>query len=249
MEIACAGRPTNRASRVLPSWQGEKNMDAADVMTRDIVTIGPDATVAEAAQLMAKYDVSALPVVDAHNHLAGIVSEADLMQREEIGTPADHPWWTEAMIPAAMRAAEFAKSHGKRVNEVMSREVITATEDTPLARIAGILERHRIKRVPIVRDHEVVGIVSRANLIQALAASAVAPAGGLDGDRRIRQELLSRLQEQSWTDFGSRNVVVTGGKVHLWGLVGSPAERQALVVIAESVPGVAGVIDEMIPAY
>jgi CBS domain-containing protein len=126
-------------------------MNATDVMARNVVTIGPDATVAEAAKLMMQHDVSALPVVDAHNQLVGVISEADLIRREEIGTQPDHPWWIEAMIPAATLAAEFAKSHGKRVNEVMSQEVITATEDTPLARIAGILERHRIKQVPIVR--------------------------------------------------------------------------------------------------
>jgi CBS domain-containing protein len=224
-------------------------MHARDVMTRDLVTVKPDATVAEAAELMAKHDVSALPVVDAHNHLVGILSEADLLRREEIGTQTDRPLWIESMIPAATRAAEFAKSHGKRVDEVMSSEVITATEDAPLARIASILERHRIKRVPIVRDDRLVGIVSRANLIQALAVAALAPVVAPDSDRRIRQELLSRLEAQGWTDFGGRNVVVTGGEVHLWGLVGSPAERKALIAIAEDVPDVTGVVDEMIPAY
>jgi CBS-domain-containing membrane protein len=223
-------------------------MNATDVMTRNVVTVGPEATVAEAAELMAEHDVSALPVVDAHNQIVGIISEADLLQREEIGTQADHRWWTEAMIPATTRAAAFAKSHGKRVHEVMSREVIIATEDTPLAGIAGILERHRIKRVPIVHDDKLVGIVSRANLIQALASAAVTPVAA-DSDRRIRQELLSRLEEQSWTDFGSRNVVVTRGEVHLWGLVGSPSERKALIALADGVPGVTGVVDEMIPAY
>jgi CBS-domain-containing membrane protein len=223
-------------------------MNAKDVMTRNVIAVGPEATVAEAAGLMVQHDVSALPVVEAHDRLVGIISEADLIRREEIGTQAGHPWWIEAMIPAATRAEEFAKSHGRRVSEVMSEDVITATEDTPLARIAAILERHRIKRVPIVRDGRLVGIVSRANLIQALASAAVAPAA-VDSDRRIRQELLSRLEEQSWTDFGSRNVVVTRGEVHLWGLVGSPSERKALIALADGVPGVTGVVDEMIPAY
>ena len=224
-------------------------MNATDVMTRNVVTIGPEATVAEAAELMAQYDVSALPVIDAHEQLVGIISEADLMRRDEIGTQADYRWWTEAMIPAATRAAEFTRSHGKYVNEVMSRNVITATEDTPLAAIASILERHRIKRVPILHDNKVVGIVSRANLIQALASVTLTPAAAADSDRKIRLDLLSRLEEQSWTDFGSRNVVVSRGKIHLWGLVGSPAERQALVALAENVPDVTGVVDEMIAAY
>jgi CBS domain-containing protein len=235
--------------RVLQAQPGERLMNAADVMTTTVVTIEPEATVAEAARLMVRRDVSALPVVDAHKQLVGIVSEADLMRREETGTQADHPGWIETMIPATARAAEFTKSHGKYVYEVMSRDVVTATEDTPLHQIAGILERRRIKRVPIVRDNKLVGIVSRANLVQALASTILAPAGSLDNDRAIRQELLSRLGRQSWTDFGGRNVVVSDGKVHIWGLVGSPAERQALIAIAEGVPNVTGVVDEMISAY
>jgi CBS domain-containing protein len=224
-------------------------MKAMDVMVRDVIAIGPEASVADAAKLIAENDVSALPVVDDDGRLVGIISEGDLMNREEIGTEIHHPWWIEAVTPAATLAAEFAKSHGKRVEEVMSEDVITATEETPLAEIAAILERNRIKRVPIVRDHELVGIVSRSNLVQALASNGGAAAHGVDTNRAIRDELLSRLAEQTWTDFGSRNVIVTDGQVHLWGLVGSPAERTALIALAEGVPGVTGVIDEMIPAY
>jgi CBS domain-containing protein len=227
----------------------EKVMNAADVMVRDVITVGPDTSVAEAAKLMAENDVSALPVVDDHKQLIGIISEADLMRRAEIGTEIRHPWWIEAMIPATTLATEFTKSHGKRVEELMSPDVVTATEDTPLTEIAIVLERHRIKRVPVTRGSELVGIVSRANLVQALASAAPAPANSGDKDRTIRQELLSRLVEQTWTGFGDRNVIVIDGKVHLWGLVASPAERKALIAIAEQVPGVTDVVDEMIPAY
>jgi CBS domain-containing protein len=227
----------------------EKVMNAADVMVRDVITIGPETSVAEAAKLMAQSDVSALPVVDERKHLLGIISEADLMRRVELGTEIRHAWWIEAMIPATTLATEFTKSHGKRVEELMSPDVITATEDTPLSEIATILERHRIKRVPVTRGSELVGIVSRANLVQALASAALTPTNSVDKDRIVRQELLSRLVEQSWTDFGDRNVIVIDGKVHLWGLVGSPAERKALIAIAEGVPGVTDVVDEMIPAY
>jgi CBS domain-containing protein len=224
-------------------------MIASDVMVRDVKTVGPSTSVAEAARLMAQNDLSALPVVDDHNQLVGIISEADLLQREEIGTEVRRTRWIEAMTPATTLAAEFAKSHGKQVKELMSEHVIIANEDTPLAEIAAILERRRIKRIPIMRDGALVGIVSRANLIQALASTNLEPSKELDQSRRIRQELLRRLETQSWTDFGSRNIIVTDGKVHLWGLVGSPAERKALLAIAEGVPGVTGVVDEMIPAY
>jgi len=224
-------------------------MNAMDVMVRDVVAIDPDASVAEAAKLMTENDVSALPVVDPDGRLVGIISEADLMRREEVGIAVRHPWWVEAVTPAATLAKEFTKSHGKRVAELMSTNLITATEDTPLADIAAILERNRIKRVPIVRDGELVGIVSRSNLVQALAVAGIAANESQGTSRSIRDELLVRLGQQSWSDFGNRNVIVADGEVHLWGLVGSEAERGALIALAEGVPGVTGVVDEMIPAY
>ncbi len=218
-------------------------MKAADVMARNVVTIGPDDSVARAARLMTENDVSALPVVAADGQMVGIISEADLLRREEIGTASRTAQWVETLTPSATLAAEFAKSHGKRVSDLMSENVIVVTEDASINEIAAILEHHRIKRVPVVRDHELVGIVSRANLIQALASAGVTAAPPSDESRSIREELLSRLKEQSWTDFSGRNVIVKDGEVHLWGLVGSEDERKALVVLAEGIPGVTKVID------
>ena len=222
-------------------------MKAADVMGSHVITVGPEATVAEAAKLMATHDVSALPVVDADGKLIGIVSEADLMRREEIGTEIHHPWWVEAMTPATTLAEEFAKSHGKHVEEVMSEDVITATEDTPVAEIAAALERNRIKRLPIVRDGKPVGIVSRANFIQALASSPP-PADGGDQTARSALRDLKEL-EDSLDRFRQPQRHRHDGEVHLWGLVGSEAEHKALIALAESVPGRKTVVDEMIPAY
>jgi len=151
---------------------------------------------------------------------------------------------------ATTLAEEFAKSHGKKVSEVMTKGVVSATEDTPLAEIATLFERQRIKRVPIVRDGKLVGVVSRSNLIQALAsAAATSDEGREDSDRRIRDEVLDRLEQQHWTDFGERNVTVNGGVVHLWGLISSDSERQALTALAEGVPGVSAVRDEMFAIY
>ncbi len=229
-------------------------MKAMDVMVRDVVTVSPDDDVADAIQLLADYDVSALPVVDDDENVVGIISEADLLHREEIGTEKHRPWWLEAVTPASTLAGEFAKSHGRRVAEIMSTDVVSASEDTPLGEIATLLERHRIKRVPILRSGKLVGIVSRSNLIQALASSQARTSGvgagsGVDADRKIRLELLDRLEDQDWTDFGERNVIVSDGIVHMWGLVGSPEEHKALLALAEGVPGVVSVSDEMIPAY
>jgi len=223
-------------------------MKALDVMVRNVVTVKPDDAVADAVRLLAEHDVSALPVVDDGNNVVGVISEADLLHREEIGTEKQRPWWLEAVTPASTLAGEFAKSHGRRVAEVMSTDVVSAAEDTPLGEIATMLERHRIKRVPVLRGGKLVGVVSRSNLIQALASSR-APASGAGADRKIRQQLLDRLNQEDWTDFGERNVIVSGGIVHLWGLVGSLQEHKALLALAEGVPGVASVSDEMIPAY
>jgi CBS domain-containing protein len=223
-------------------------MNATDVMVRDVVTVKPETDVASAIKLLIEHDISALPVVEDGGRVVGVVSEADLIHRAEIGTEKHRPWWLEALTPGSMLAEEFAKAHGLRVSEVMSPHVVSASEETPLAEIAALLEKHRIKRVPIIEDGKLVGIVSRSNLVQALASSLQAEPAG-ETDREIRHELLSRLADQDWTDFGSRNIIVTGGVVHLWGLVGSPEERTALVALAEGVRGVVGVSDEMIPSY
>jgi CBS domain-containing protein len=224
-------------------------MLAIDVMVRDVVTVRPDTDVADAIKLLAEHDVSALPVLDTAGNLVGMLSEADLIHRVEIGTEKHRPWWVEAVTGASTLAEEFAKSHGKNVGEVMSGGVISVSEDTPLSEIATVLERHRIKRVPVVKDGKLVGVVSRSNLIQALASVIGRIDQHNETDRQIRLDLLSRLREQSWTDFGSRNITVSDGVVHLWGLVGSEAERKALLALAESVPGASRVSDEMIPAY
>jgi len=186
--------------------------------------------------------------VDADGELVGILSEADLLARVE-GDEHRHPRWVEALMPAGKLAQEFVKLHGKKVSEVTSTNVVSASEDTPVSEIAASLERHRIKRVPIVANGKVVGIVSRSKLIQALASSKPAADSRRESDRTIRLELLNRLGQQQWTDFGSRNVIVEDGVVHLWGLVGSESERKALIALAQEVPGVSDVADEMIPAY
>jgi predicted transcriptional regulator len=180
-----------------------------------------------------------------------VISEADLVHRIEVGTEKHHRWWIEGMLSAATLADEFAKSHGKKVDELMSKDVISAGEDTPLSEIATLLERKRIKRVPITRHGKLVGIVSRSNLVQALASAIDHDHGEADqlNDRTIRRELLDRLEQQPWTDFGARNIIVSNGVVHVWGLVGSDAEHRALLALAEDVPGVSRVSDETIPTY
>ena len=224
-------------------------MIASDVMVHDVVTIGPEEDVSKAVKLLVDHDISALPVVDDERRVIGILSEADLLHRDKIGTEQHRAWWLEAVTPASVLALDYAKSHGRKVAEVMSDDIISADENTPLSDLANILEKNRIKRVPILKDGKLVGIVSRSNLIQALASAPFQPENDQLADRGIRSAILARLAEQSWTDFGERNIVVTNGVVNLWGLVGSPEEHKALLALAESVPGVREVSDEMIASY
>jgi CBS domain-containing protein len=224
-------------------------MRAIDVMVRDVVTVHPDTDVADAVKLLSEHDVSALPVVDEPGNLIGILSEADLIRRVEIGTERRRPWWQEAVTGASTLAEEFAKSHGKKVREIMTSGAVSVSEDTPLSEIATLFERKRIKRVPVVKDGKLVGIVSRSNLIQALASVVGRMDQHDETDRQIRVELLSRLKDQPWTGFGDRNITVGDRVVHLWGLVGSEVERKALLALAECIPGASRVSDEMIPAY
>lgn len=224
-------------------------MNAADVMVHEVVTVGPNDDVSKAVQLLVDHDISALPVVDKEQRVIGILSEADLIHREKLGTERHRAWWLEAIIPASVLALDYSKSHGRKVVEVMTENVISANEETPLSEIANLLEKHHIKRIPILREGKLVGIVSRSNLIQALASVPSQSNQELPVDRDIRSAILARLAEQSWTDFGARNVVVSNGVVHLWGLVGSPEEHKALIALAESVPGVRKVSDEMIASY
>jgi CBS-domain-containing membrane protein len=224
-------------------------MKAADVMIRDVITVKPDDNVGHAIKLLFDNDVSALPVVDDDGKVVGVLSEADLIHREEIDTEKHHPWWLEAIMPASKLAGEFAKSHGRRVDEVMTIGAVTAPEDASLSEIATLLERHRIKRIPIVREVKLIGIVSRSNLIQALASLRPQSEASAGSDRKIRLDLLDRLHHQKWTHFGEINVILKDGVAHLWSLVGSAAERKALLALAEEVPGVVKVVDEMIPSY
>ena len=224
-------------------------MQTMDVMVRNVITIKPDDDVAHAVHLMAEHDVSALPVVDETGTVVGMLSEADLLHREELGTVKHRKWWMEAITPASKLATEFAKSHGHKVHEVMSNRVVSVSEEMSLADVATLLERHRVKRAPVLRDGKMVGIISRTNLVQALATVGTHVTNEGPTDRAIRHDLLDRLEGQRWTHFGMQNVTVRDGIVHLWGMVSSDAERKALLALSEEVPGVRTIVDETISGY
>lgn len=221
-------------------------MKAADVMTRDVVTVKPDCSVQDAAKTMLEHRISAVPVVGDAGELVGIVSEGDLMRRSEAGTEPRRSWWFELFTPTNVLAAEFVKSHARIVSDVMTRKVLTATPDTPIGSIAALLEKNRIKRVPIVKGGNLVGIVSRANLLQALAAmNKNLGEIGAPEDAGIRDAIIARLRAQPWQPW-MLNVTVHHGIVDLWGLVDSPVVKKATRVAAETTPGVHAVNDNLV---
>ena len=220
-------------------------MNASDIMTRDVISIGPEAGVAEIVSLMLSHHIGALPVVK-EGALVGIVSEGDLLRRAEIGTEVRRSRWLEYFADAITLAAEYAKSRGQKAADVMTPHVVSVSADTSIAEIATVLETHHIKRVPVLRDGELVGIVGRTNLLQALASRVQPPAAGRADDRQIHEALLAELGQQKWAVSLMRyNIVVENGVVHLWGRIRSEAERKATIVAAENIPGVTKVVDHL----
>jgi CBS domain-containing protein len=226
---------------------GNGGMKAADVMVSPVITVGPECSVQELAEILLEHRISAVPVVSKNGDLVGIVSEGDLIRRTEIDTERPRSRSLALLIGSQPLAAEFVKSHARRVADLMTRDVIVATPETPLRDIAALLEKNGIKRVPIVSNGKVVGIVSRANLVQALAtARKEIKAAAATSDRMIREELLARLRREPWARTSQLNVTVHDGTVELWGTVRSQAEKRAVRLAAELTPGVRTVNDSLI---
>ena len=229
-------------------------MRAMDVMTTNVITVGPDISVQEVAKILSERSISGVPVVDAENRLVGIVSEGDLLHRVETGTERRvqrrrRSWWLDTIGSEGELARDYVKSHGRTARDVMTSQVISVSDTTELADIANLLETKRIKRVPVVRDGKLVGIVSRANLVRALAAagSRLTADTAID-DRTIREKLLAELQGQEWVHTWAADIIVRDGVVHIWVSDDRPEEeRQALRVAAENIAGVRGVEEHMVP--
>jgi CBS-domain-containing membrane protein len=220
-------------------------MNAADMMTSPVVTIGPQATVRDAAWTMLTHRISAVPVLDGQRRLVGILSEGDLLRRAETGTQRRRSWWGMFGLGSEQLAAEFVRSHGRKVADVMSRNVITAREDTPAPEIARLMETHGIKRVPIVADGKLVGIVSRADFLTALTGVQQAATAANRDDAALRAAIVARLGRMPWIQPSIVNVAVRDGIVELTGLTDSHAQRRAVRIVVETTPGVRTVQDNM----
>lgn len=220
-------------------------MKARDVMTSPAITVGPDAPISAVAELLLANRISAVPVVGPDGDILGIVSEGDLLRRTESQTERRRPQWLELLLDQNVKAADFVKTHGRLVSDVMTTEVHTVGPDAELSDVATLLEERRIKRVPVVENGRIIGIVSRANLLHAIVAfGAKAPPARSPDDKQIREKV-SAAARQSGAELGRVNIVVQDGVVYLWGTVKSENQRRALIVAAETVPGVRRVEDRL----
>lgn len=220
-------------------------MRVREIMTSSVITVGPDAPVADIARQLVEHRISALPVVDGEGRLLGIVSERDLLRRHEIGTEGRHSRWVEFLMDDASLAREYQKSHGARASDVMTRHLACIGEEASLSDLAELMEARKVKRVPVVSGGRLVGIVSRADMVRALAkaVSGEKPAPGSISDVAIRAELERRMSGESWIGGMFLQTSVQDGIVEFSGLLSVAEKRHALRALAEAVPGVSKVVD------
>jgi CBS domain-containing protein len=229
-------------------------MRAMDVMTTPVITVTSDTTVQDLAKLLSEKGISGVPVVENGDRLVGVVSEGDLLHRAETGTERRlqrrRSWWLDSLAAEEEAAREYVKEHGRLVRDIMSTEVITVPDTADLADVAMLLETKRIKRVPVTHDGKLVGIISRANLVRALATTSSAPAIVADADdRSIREQLLNELRGQRWANIWAADIMVRDRVVHIWMSDDQPeAEKQALRIAAENISGVRRVEEHIVPA-
>jgi CBS domain-containing protein len=224
-------------------------MNASDIMVSKVITVGPDANVRDVARILLDNRISAVPVVDEDGNLVGILSEGDLMRRRETGTERHRTWWLAMLSSNEVLAGEYIRAHAHKVADLMTRQVITAGPETAAGDIASLMEKNGIKRVPIVKDGKIIGIVSRSNLLQALASAPkedIISASVKINDATIREKVQAQLKSKPWMTRSQFNVIVHEGTVDLWGVVDSEVEKEAARVVVEEVPGVRSINDNLV---
>jgi CBS domain-containing protein len=219
-------------------------MRAHQIMTRPVITVTPDTTIVDAANTMLQRHISGLPVLDGTGKLVGIVSEGDFIRRSEIGTQRNRGQWLKFILGPGKAATDFVRERGVKVGEIMTRQPLTITEDAALEEVVQLMEKNNVKRLPVMRGGRLVGIVSRANLLQAVASLARQIPEPTADDDYIRNRIIDTLEKNDWCPFGL-SVIVRDGIVHLSGVITDERSRQASIVAAESVAGVKKVHDHL----
>lgn len=221
-------------------------MIVGDVMTRNVITISPDSTVEEAVNIMLERRISGLFVVDKNGELAGVITEGDLLRRDELGTQKSRSWWLRLLASPAKQAMDFTRAYGRHVRDVMTENVVAVSQDSPLEDVVGMMEKYRIKRLPVTADNKVVGVVSRSDLLRALIGRVRTAEPIATDDRTIRQTIMDRLEAQSWAPMTTLNVTVADGVVDVWGTITNEQERHGIRVVVDNTPGVKMVHDHMV---
>lgn len=215
-------------------------MKARDIMTGHVVSVTPESTLSDFVDVLLKNRISGVPVITTKGNLVGMITESDCLNRAEMGTEKKQSFWRSLLTDPESRAEKYIRAHGRKVSEVMSRNIITATEDTDVSEIIHLMEKHQVKRIPIVTGNTVVGIVSRANIVQAMASLLHAVDTDVS-DENLRAKVLEALAELPWPAKTFVNATVKDGVVDLWGVFTSYRQDESAVVAAENVPGVKGV--------
>jgi CBS domain-containing protein len=218
-------------------------MRARDIMTKNVVTVGHKTPIAEIAAILMKHRISGVPVVTKDQQVIGIVSESDLIHRAETGTEIRRKWWLTLFSDPDQMAREYTKAHGLRAEHVMSRTVVSVSEDTDAARVADVLDRHRIKRVPVLSNGKLVGLITRSDLVRALAGVQIGKPATRNGDAAQQKALIEKIRAQSWLNHTYLVPLVNEGVVDLWGFIDSDEQREALYVLVEEVTGVRNIRD------
>jgi CBS domain-containing protein len=220
-------------------------MNAADLMTSFVVTVRPDATIEYAAQLMLQYRISGLPVTNNDGAVVGIITEGDLLRRVETGTEKRHARWAVLFLGPGRLAQEYVHTRGRKVGEVMTEHVFTIIPQTPISEIVTLMQTNRVKRLPVIDQRRLVGIVSRADVMAALVGLLSEKPAGSRSDTEIRDQILAEIDRQPWGPRDSVDIIVINGVVILKGAITDDRERAALRVAAENVPGVRAVHDRL----
>jgi CBS domain-containing protein len=216
-------------------------MNASDIMTRKLISVMPDTTIVEAARLMLKHHVSGLPVTDGSGAIVGIITEGDLLHRAETGTERRHPRWLDLILGPGHQAHDYADSHARKVGEVMTTDIAWVSPEEPLEGVVEAMDKRRIKRVPVIENCRLVGIVSRADLVRALVqrlSREEKAAAKTISDTNIHKTILAIIEKEPWAPRYSVDVTVKNGVVELRGAITDERARAALTVAAENVPGV-----------
>lgn len=219
-------------------------MLTGQIMTQNLITVSPETPVAAAAKTMLDNHISGLPVIE-NGKLVGIVTEGDFLRRAELGTELKRPNWLQFLLGAGREAADYVQAHGRKVVDVMTRDPVTVSEETSLQDLVAAMEAHHVKRLPVMRDGRLVGIVTRANLLRAISTLARDVSGPTASDEDVRARLMVKLMEADWRPAGLQ-VTVRDGVAHLHGIIIDERARQAAIVAAETTPGVTAVRDHLI---